>query len=277
MKKDLVKKQSEKILFRNQGLSGQSRQVYTTAVKQYRRFISNNNIPEGIESIKTWLGTFENAKTFNIKLQAIKEFFLKYFEHETAEKRLQLREGLDSIKRRKPKVSIEKTGFLTQEQVDKLIAGMSEKTGLFTEALFWTGCRISELLNIKIKDCKVNGIVEIRIKSGKGGKEHQVYLSKCIYERILKVFNGKTYLFETRAGTTYSRINVTNYIKRESKKILHISISAHTLRHSKAMYLKDEKGLTPDQIAKSLNHSSVLTTLQHYFHGTPTPAEQGIF
>ena len=43
------------------------------------------------------------------------------------------------------------------------------------------------------------------------------------------------------------------------------------------MYLKKERELTPDQIAKALGHSSVVTTLEFYFHGTPTAEEQGIF
>jgi len=55
-----------------------------------------------------------------------------------------------------------------------------------------------------------------------------------------------------------------------------IKISAHTLRHSKAMFLKEIQGLSADRIAKALGHSSVVTTLKYYFHGTPTAEEQGI-
>jgi len=55
-----------------------------------------------------------------------------------------------------------------------------------------------------------------------------------------------------------------------------MDISAHTLRHSKAMHLKKDRNLTPDQIAKALGHSSVMTTLKYYFHGTPSAEDQGI-
>jgi len=42
------------------------------------------------------------------------------------------------------------------------------------------------------------------------------------------------------------------------------------------MYLKNVKKLTPDQIAKALGHSSVVTILESYFHGTPSAEDQGI-
>jgi integrase len=66
-------------------------------------------------------------------------------------------------------------------------------------------------------------------------------------------------------------------LHRFAKKIIRHDISAHTLRHSKAMYLKEIKHFSPDQVAKALGHSSVVTTLQHYFHGTPTAEAQGIY
>lgn len=67
------------------------------------------------------------------------------------------------------------------------------------------------------------------------------------------------------------------HIKKDVMDILNIDVSAHTFRHSKAMYLKDVKNLSADQIAKALGHSSVVTTLQHYFHGTPSANDQGIY
>ena len=104
-----------------------------------------------------------------------------------------------------------------------------------------------------------------------------MYLQKDIFNQIIKTFKGNVFLFETRKGTQYNRLNVTRDIHRFAIKIIHRSISAHTLRHSKAMYLKEVRHFSPDQAAKALGHSSVITTLQHYFHGTPTAEAQGIY
>ncbi len=147
---------------------------------------------------------------------------------------------------------------------------------MIVESLFWTGCRISELINIRVEDVKTNGkYAVIDVKSGKGGKQRTVYLPLEAYEKVKWLFRGKIYLFETESNKQYDRTNLYHEIKRQAKKHGY-DISPHTLRHSKAMYLKDVKGMSADMVAKALGHSSVVTTLEAYFHGTPSAEEQGI-
>jgi integrase len=280
-------------------LSCKTVENYSNAVRRYMQYISDNNLIMGFDSVVKWLNTIENARTHNLDLQGIKAYLLKHFENEPAEKLLELERGFKKIKRKKPKISVDDSKYITYDDFLKLISVDSveklrpfinkrnelsgytdahiRRTTLIIQALFWTGCRISELLSIKIKDCTINGTVTIKIRNGKGGKERLVYLQKDIFSKIKKTFKGNTYLFETRNGTQFNRLNVTRDIHRFAKKILRRSISAHSMRHSKAMYLKDVQHLSPDQIAKALGHSSVVTTLQHYFHGTPNAAAQGIF
>ena len=213
------------------------------------------------QSISNWLETFDNALTYNFKLQGVKSYFLKYFEHESMDKYLELQQGFNSIKRKKARMAVDDSRYITYDEYQTLISvdtliqlksycrhtnelsGYSDDTiqriNLFIQALFWTGCRISELLNIKVKDCSTNTITLIKINNGKGGKDRLVYLQKDIYNKIRKAFNGKVYLFETRKGTQFNRLNVTRDIHRFAKKIIGRDISAHTLRHSKAMYLKE--------------------------------------
>ena len=96
-----------------------------------------------------------------------------------------------------------------------------------------------------------------------------------LHEKDKWVFKGKVYLFETKNDKQYNRTNLFVELRRQAKK--HgCNITPHTFRHSKAMYLKDVKGLSADRIAKALGHSSVITTLECYFHGTPDAEEQGI-
>jgi integrase/recombinase XerD len=280
-------------------LSRKTVENYSNAVKRYLSYIGNNHLTMGFDSVIKWLNTIENARTHNLNLQGIKAYLLKYFEDRPASELLELARGFKKIKRRKPKVSIDDSKFITLNEYEKLVSidsveklkpyirkrnelsGYTDanirRTVLSIQSLFWTGCRISELLSIKIKNCHINGTVTIKIKNGKGGKERLVYLQKDIFNKIRKTFKGREYLFETRKGTQYNRLNVTKDIHRFAKKILRREISAHTMRHSKAMYLKDIQHLSPDQVAKALGHSSVVTTLQHYFHGAPTSQDQGIY
>ncbi len=113
------------------------------------------------------------------------------------------------------------------------------------------------------------------MKSGKGNKQRTVYLPLEVYEKIKWLFRGKIYLFETESKKQYDRTNLYHEIRRQARKHGY-DVSPHTLRHSKAMYLKDIKGMSADMVAKALGHSSLVTTLEAYVHGTPSAEEQGI-
>ncbi len=285
MEKSLIKKQSKKlpeIKFKNNNLSKNSQRLYTEAIKRYFNYCTENELEYGNESVKEWLNTFHSASYYNLNKIALKEFFEKFYDNETPERRFELVSFFNSLPKKKPDNKITEKEFLTKEKFDELLKNVnktSKKMALIIEALFWTGCRITELLNISLIDCQQDKkIVSIRVM-GKGNKERQVYISSELFRRIKKDFNhSKTFLFETRNNTKYADVNISEYIRRAGKRVFgkDIRISAHTLRHSKAMFLKNEMKLSPDQIAKALGHSSVTTTLTHYFHGTPTPEEQGI-
>ncbi|MBP7735438.1 MAG: tyrosine-type recombinase/integrase [Spirochaetes bacterium] len=262
--------------FRNKALSKNSIITYSAAVKGFDKFVKDIHADYNVVTIDQWLKKYRNPNTYNLKLQALKEYILKQYEDEPPEVKMKLVEALESIKRRKPQKAVMEDDYLSIEKVEELASLAKPLTACFILALFWTGCRVSELTNIKIIDCRANGKVSIRIRQGKGNKEREVYMPRTVYDRIREEFQGKEYLFETRAGTPYHRRNVSKTIAKEAREKMELDISAHTLRHSKAMYLKNVRGLSADQIAKALGHSSPLTTLQHYFHGTPTAEEQGI-
>ena len=276
MSKEIVKIAPEKtaqIQFRNTKLSKNSKVRYNSIVNKYKKFLKDNNLVEGPESIMEWLSTKQNYNTFNLSLQGIKEYIYKKFESLPPENRLELREFFESIKRKKPKKEITESEYLTKAQVYELADHTTDIVSCFILALFQTGCRISEITNVKLSDCRANGFVYIKVH-GKGSREREVSMTRKLYDRIRETFKGKKYLFETSEGKPYAREYITREISRQSKKMDYDKVGSHTFRHSKAMYLKDEKGYSPDQISKALGHSSSLTTIQHYFHGSLTAEEQ---
>ena len=145
------------------------------------------------------------------------------------------------------------------------------------EALFWTGLRVSELLSIKYENCtllKDKKIYEVRV-IGKRRKENTVYITQKLFNKIVKEFNGYVYIFE-KNKKPYRREHVSMEIKRSAVKIGRPEISAHNLRHSKAMYLVNDRKLSIDKVQRALNHSSASTTIAFYLHNKPTPEEQSI-
>src|SRR5208337_69779 len=111
---NVTKKQKTVFQFYSkQQLSKMTIKNYSTAVIQYLDYIDKNHLDMSFQSIIDWLETFENALTYNFKLQGVKAYFLKYFEHESAIKILELERGFESIKRKKAKVSVDDSRYIT--------------------------------------------------------------------------------------------------------------------------------------------------------------------
>lgn len=133
-----------------------------------------------------------------------------------------------------------------------------------------TGIRVSELINIKIKDIDFVG-KNIKI-FGKGSKERIVYFSeKCkiiLQEYIKTRENSKNeYLFLNNKNEKYTR-NGIYHICKKAYKLLDLEekhFSTHTLRHTSAtilyMYVKQDTLL----LKQFLGHSSIAST-QIYTH-----------
>jgi integrase len=277
MKKELVAIQQNnpltEIVKRLPGVSANTRETYFHALNSYLAFLQNNSIEIGLESLEKWVKSFDNPATQNTYLQSIKKILREFYKDDP--RFTELEKGLNNIKPVKEEKAIKEADFLTIKEVEKLIKKTSPKLSLFIESFFWTGCRVSELIHIKLKHCrKEKKVINIDI-IGKGSKARTVYISVDLFNRIKHIFQGSVYLFEHH-GRAYNRVYISRLITKAGEKILDRKISAHTLRHSKVMYLKDVRGLSPDQIQKAVGHSNVSTTLSYYYHGTPSAKDQGI-
>jgi len=271
------------IEFRRKDLSALSRRTYETSVNQYFAYLQKHDLKEGIPSVETWIEGFRNPNTRMIRFHALKEYLLKRYEDAPPEQRLELREFLDRVSRRKlerPERRVLKEDYLSREEIELLCEQIEQKEfvkdiSLVIQALFWTGCRVSELTGIRLEDCAANGEVRITVL-GKGKRWRHVYLPKALFEKIVERYRGKDLLFADAMGERITRQCLSEAVRRMGWKYLGKKISAHTLRHSMAMYLKNERGLSADQIAKYLGHANVVVTLKFYFHGTPGPCEIGL-
>ncbi len=108
--------------------------------------------------------------------------------------------------------------YITKDQVDQIIDSVkNEKHKLIIEFLFKTGCRVSEMLDIRLQDIKLNTVATIRVV-GKGNKSRSVWVSKALYERLRAVFQSQPYLIG-HDKKQFSREYITRMIKRASKKV----------------------------------------------------------
>lgn len=144
---------------------------------------------------------------------------------------------------------------------------LGDRNTLILELLYATGIRVSELVNIKVKDIDTKRR-EIRIL-GKGNKERIVlYGSRC--ENLLENYRKKSYIELNTKGVDYLLLGVRgNKINERqvrtivddavSKAGTKLHISPHVLRHTFATHMLNE-GADLRSVQQLLGHESLSTT-----------------
>ncbi len=118
--------------------------------------------------------------------------------------------------------------------------------------------RISELLNLKLKDIDRNRMV-IKINLGKGSKDRIIPINLNtlrLLEQYYRKYKPVDYLFNGQKTIKYTSSSCNKLVKKH----LHPDASIHTLRHTCATHLH-EKGVDIATISRFLGHSSVKTTM----------------
>ncbi len=182
--------------------------------------------------------------------------------------------GSQKLWERVPKV-------LPRESVDRLLAAPRPRDRLWRrdtamlELLYATGCRASEVSNLRLADVHLDeGYCRCR---GKGDKERIVPLGKkaivaireYLAEERIQIASRHAHaggwLFLTARGLPLRRERIWELVKRyAARSHAPASISPHTLRHSFATHLL-AGGADLRQVQEMLGHASIATT-QIYTH-----------
>lgn len=223
---------------------------------------------ELIEDYLSWLEKIRecSASTRNQRLSAI-HAFCRYLMSESPEMLLSCQQML-SIKLKKcPKPQIR---FLSADEVGAILSkpDCSEKYGrrdlTILCLLYDTGARVSELINVRIKDVRFDDFPVVKL-TGKGQKTRSVPLMSKTAEHL------KNYIIENRLDSheTADRYLFTNHQNRQLTRagITYIlqkysggsKITPHILRHTKAMHLL-QAGVNIVYIRDILGHVDISTT-----------------
>lgn len=162
---------------------------------------------------------------------------------------------------------------LSQEEMIEILDGIivcdaiSSRNRCMVELLYATGMRISELLNLTLKDLNIKmGFIKV---IGKGNKERMIPIGSYIGEILEQYINdyraefnikNDSLLFFNKHGQRLSReefysilqtiVNSTSITKK---------VSPHTFRHTFATHLL-ENGADLRSIQELLGHSDISTT-----------------
>ncbi len=168
--------------------------------------------------------------------------------------------------------------FLNQQDVEKLLAvpDVSMEIGLrdraILELMYACGLRVSEAVDLRVSDVELDlGILTCK---GKGSKTRKIPIGKSAVEWVksyLALRNKKEKisvqnLFLTTLGRPINRQIIFLFIKEYAAKIGLQDVSPHTLRHSFATHLVQNRA-DIRSVQQMLGHADISTT-QIYTHIT---------
>lgn len=248
---------------------------YEKDLELFNKYLKENNIKEikNIEYnvIRKYLSYLHDNKyestSVSRKISALRSFF-KY----NIKEKVITNNPMTLISNPKKEKKLPK--YLNYEEIEKLLnsieidtkEGIQER--LIIELLYSTGIRVSELVNIKIKDIKIKEN-QINIL-GKGNKERIVLFGEKAKEIIKIYLNAYKDEFTGNISNQYLLINkkgkqlTTNKIELIVKDVLKksalkLNISPHTLRHTFATHMLDS-GADLKSVQELLGHENLKTT-----------------
>lgn len=238
---------------------------YVRDLEEFNSFLESEYIKHvTYKDIRSYLAYMYNKKyssrTISRKLSAIRSFY-KY----------EVNKGVikdnPCLLISNPKVEKKLPNYLSYNEIGTMLEvpdtfkNNSLRDKLIIEILYSTGIRVSELVNIKVKDIDFynNQILIL----GKGNKERYVIFGNTLKDMLkeyISIKNDSEYLITNK----YNKKMSTRSIEEIVKKIVKIDgiknkVTPHTIRHTFATHMLNE-GADLRVVQELLGHENLKTT-----------------
>lgn len=275
MTQSIIIRNYHSFLILEKALSDNTVEAYMGDIEKLGTYASSNELSIEAAHYEDLLGFVKNLTNSGVSnatvvrvISSIKSFY-RYLVFEGI-----IKED-PSVLLESPKLGRHLPDVLSVEEIDKIIAAIDMKKAegqrnkAILETLYGCGLRVSELINLQLRDIyKKDAIVRV---IGKGNKERLVPISKSALKEIgiyckewrsrLKIKPGyEGFVFLNRRGAQLTRVMIFTIIKNAVKASgIEKSVSPHTFRHSFATHLL-ENGANLRVIQEMLGHASITTT-----------------
>lgn len=213
--------------------------------------ITNRTVEQFIEAV--FVPRNYSISTYRQFISAIKLF--KAFYPECA---------IDEFKLERPKKSKILPVVLSKEEIiDILRCTKNLKHRAVLAMIYSAGLRISELLNLELKDIDIDRR-QLIIKNSKGRKDRHIILAESFIPLLLNYLNSyqpSIYFVEGKHSGKYSSESVRAFLRKScTTACVKKHVTPHTLRHSYATHLL-ENGIDLRYIQELLGHAKPETTM----------------
>lgn len=204
----------------------------------------------------------KSGSTINISLQSI-----KFAMENVLNKRFFVKVHYSKTPKKLPE-------FLTKGEVWNLFGAITNtKHALMVKLMYSAGLRVSELLNLRVRDFQFDKNYGW-VRQGKGGKDRLFIIAESLRGELINHIKSNSLcddssLFQGRNRNTLSQRTVQEIIKMAAKRAkIKKHIHPHTLRHSFATHLI-ENGYDVTTVQSLLGHRSAQTTMVYVHMASP--------
>ncbi len=191
--KELLERIENELKLRN--YSRKTIKSYLICLTDYFRYIKNVVKNPDIGLIKNYLlekqGRGQSSQTINLHLNAIKYFYREVFKNNIP------------IEIKFAKVSNKLPIVLSRNEIEKIIGSIgNRKHKLLIALAYGAGLRVSESINLKIKDVDLSELV-IHLKDAKGGKDRLTIIPESLksgLNEIMALRDKNDYVFASERG-----------------------------------------------------------------------------
>lgn len=246
------------------GRTRNTRQQYTRIVRRFLDTVQRPLSAVTVSDLQSWYDSLTGSPyTVAVHVNAIRSLF------SFAVRTGYLRLNPAAVIKPPPLADKSAARVLSERETLAMInAASSDRDRAFLQALYSSGCRVSELCAVRWADVleRPDGNAELLI-FGKGGRNRRVGISADTLRLMKQQRTDSEHVFTTRTGRPLDRTTAHRIIKRAAQRAgIQRPVSAHWLRHSHATHAL-ERGANPAAVQEQLGHSSLHTTTR-YAHAT---------